>query len=212
MILGIPIHYSARIDFDGFRKGIDILGGVDVVVDKTFDDYQYPADGKDNATCKDGTYSCRFEHLHFNQGQQHLTGTQALKFVRSRKGTNGEGSDFARSRRQQKVLVSAKNKALKTENLLDPIKLNNLFKDFGQSVETDLDISALTAVFNLSKEIDSDNINSLVLDNAEDNYLYAPPANLYGGAYVLIPKDNSWSKIHSAILNLLSKTFSVSPQ
>lgn len=205
-ILGIPIHYSARIDFDGFRKGIDILGGVDIVVDKAFDDYQYPIDGKDNSTCSDGTYSCRFEHLHFDQGPTHLNGNKSLKYVRSRKGTNGEGSDFARSRRQQKVLIAAKDKALNMENFFDPVKINNLFKEFGQSVETDLDISALTALYNFSKDMDTKNVNSLVLDNSADNYLYNPPVELYGGAYALIPKGNNWNKIHQVVLDLLNNS------
>lgn len=202
--LGIPIHYGVRIDFDGFRKGIDTLGGVDIVVDHTFDDYQYPADGKDSAKCSDGTYSCRFEHLHFTQGPAHLTGDQALKFVRSRKGTGAEGSDFARSRRQQKVLVAAKDKALKIDNLFDPIKINNLYKDFGQSVETDLDVSALVALYNLGKDIKIEQINSLVLDSSDDNYLYTPPENQYGGAFVLVPKGNDWSKIKKAVQDLFS--------
>lgn len=205
-ILGIPIHYSARIDFDGFRKGIDLLGGVDIVVDKTFDDYQYPIDGKASAKCSDGTFACRFEHLHFNQGPNHLNGSKALKYVRSRKGTNGEGSDFARSRRQQKVLLAARNKALSSENFFDPVKINNLFKEFGQSIETDLDISALTALFNLSKDFETKNVNSLVLDNSADNYLYNPSPDLYGGAYALVPKGNNWNKIHQAVLDLLNNS------
>src|SRR5260221_10924886 len=57
-------------------------------------------------------FACRFEHpsLHFDQGLTHLDGVTALKFVRSRKGTNNEGSDFARSRRQQIVIQAFREK------------------------------------------------------------------------------------------------------
>ncbi|HSX58271.1 MAG TPA: LCP family protein [Candidatus Saccharimonadales bacterium] len=204
-ILGIDeIHYSTRIDFDGFRQGIDSLGGIDVTVDKAFDDYEYPIEGKESANCPDKTFSCRYLHVHFNAGANHMNGQTALEFARSRHGTNGEGSDFARAARQQKVLVAAKDKALKAENLLDPIKINNLFKDFGQSVETDIDVSATVALYNLSKEVNSNAINSLVLSNAPDSYLYVPPANQYGGAYTLLPKGNSWTQIQDAVDKLFS--------
>lgn len=202
-ILGIPIQYSARVDFDGFRRGIDTLEGVDIVVDKTFDDYEYPREGFENSTCKDGTYNCQVEHIHFDAGLNHMNGTQALKFARSRKGTNGEGSDFARAKRQQKVLVSAKAKALKIENFFDPGKINELFKEFGQSIETDIDISAMLALYNMSKEIKTETLNSLVLSNAEDSYLYVPPATNYGGAYALLPRGNNFELIRKAVKNLL---------
>ncbi len=202
-IVGLPIHYGVRIDFDGFRKGVDTLGGLDVVVDKTFDDYSYPREGKEDAVCGDSTYNCQVEHLHFEQGAVHMNGTTALKFVRSRKGTNGEGSDFARAKRQQKVLLAAKDKALDIGNLADPLKINNLFKEFGQSVETDLDVSALVALYNFSKEIDSSKVNNLVLDNSTDNYLYTPPEGQYG-AYVLLPKGGNWTKIQQAVEKLLT--------
>ncbi len=126
-VLGIPIHYVIRIDFSGFKKAVDLIGGVDIGVEKAFDDFEYPIEGKDYDTCgytekmieepntlgrsasasaqkliyldKNGNqppegvnpYSCRFEHLHFDAGLQHMDGTLALKYVRSRKGTNGEG-------------------------------------------------------------------------------------------------------------------------
>ncbi len=202
-IVGLPIHYGVRIDFEGFRKSIDTLGGVDIVVDKSFDDYSFPREGKEDASCSDGTFNCQVEHIHFEQGKTHMNGTLALKFVRSRKGTNGEGSDFARAARQQKVLFAAKEKALDVGNLADPVKLNNLFKDFGQSIETDLDVSALVALYNFSKEVSSSDIGNLVLDNSADNYLYTPSQGQYEG-YVLLPKGGSWSKIHNAVKELLS--------
>lgn len=203
-ILGIPIQYTARIDFDGFRKGIDTLEGIDLVVGNTFDDYEYPRAGYENSNCSDGTYNCQVQHIHFDKGSVHLDGTKSLQYARSRKGTNGEGSDFARAKRQQQVLVAAKDKALKIQNIFDPVKINNLFKDFGQSIETDIDISAMTAVFNMSKDLQTDSINSLVLSNATDSYLYVPDSGQYGGAYALLPKGNNWNKVRQAVSDLLN--------
>ncbi len=206
-ILGInEIHYSTRIDFEGFRQGVNTLGGIDVTVARTFDDYQYPADGKEKASCPDRTYDCRFEHVHFNAGLTHMSGDLALEYARSRHGTNGEGSDFARAARQQNVLVAAKEKALKVDNLLDPTKINELFKDFGESVETDIDVSAMVALYNLSKEVNTKDLDSLVLSNAPDSYLYVPPAGQYGGAYALLPKGNSWTQVQAAVDQLFNST------
>jgi len=201
-ILGISIQYYGRIDFEGFRQAIDDLGGVDITVDKTFDDYEYPVEGQESANCHNGTFSCRYEHLHFDAGLAHMDGETALSFVRSRHGTNGEGSDFARAKRQQKVLMAAKDKALKLTNLFDPIKLNNLFKDFNQSIETDMDVSSIIALYNLGKEINVGSLNTLVIDNS--NYLIVPPADQYGGAYVLIPKSGSWTDIQKAVDQVLN--------
>src|ERR1035437_8036590 len=44
-ITGQSVDYGVRIDFSGFVKAVDEIGGLDVNVDNTFDDYQYPADG-----------------------------------------------------------------------------------------------------------------------------------------------------------------------
>lgn len=201
-ILGIPIQYTARIDFEGFRKGIDLLGGIDVVVDNTFDDYTYPRTGYEDSICSDGTYNCQVMHIHFDKGVAHMDGTTALEFARSRHALGPEGSDFARAKRQQKVLVAAKDKALQIQNLFDPLKLNSLFKEFGQSVDTDIDISAMTALYNMSKDLKTDAINSLVLSDA--NYLYVSPVDQYGGAYTLVPNGNNWNEVRQAVSDLLN--------
>jgi len=44
----IPVDYYVAVDFEGFRKAVDILGGVTIPVARTFDDYEYPIDGKNH--------------------------------------------------------------------------------------------------------------------------------------------------------------------
>jgi len=200
--LGIPIHYGARIDFEGFKKGIDTLGGIDVIVDKTFDDYQYPAEGKETAICSDGTFNCRFLHLHFNAGSTHMDGETALGYVRSRSGTNGEGSDFARSRRQQKIIQAAMKKATSMGNLLDPFKLNRLFREFGKAVETDFDLKSLPKIVKLAKEVKIDTVRTLVLEPSSGLMIHPDPAS-YGGAYVIVPKRN-WDEIKIKVKEFLN--------
>ncbi|OGY23691.1 MAG: hypothetical protein A2126_02500 [Candidatus Woykebacteria bacterium GWB1_45_5] len=201
--LGVPIHYGVRVDFEGFKKTIDTLDGIDIVVDKTFDDYQYPVEGKENASCPNGTFSCRFEHLHFDAGNTHMDGTMALKYVRSRTGTGGEGSDFARSRRQQKIIQAAAKKALSVGTFLDPFKVNSLFRNFGQAVETDFDLKSSPKAVKLAKEINIDGLRTFVLDPSS-GLMHSPSANFYGGAYVIVPRV-SWDEVRLKIKNFLSQ-------
>ncbi len=204
--LDIPIHYALRIDFEGFKKTINTLDGVEVVVDRAFDDYRYPVEGRENAGCSGGSFSCRFEHVHFEAGSQEMNGEKALQFVRSRTGTNGEGNDFARASRQQKILVAARKKALSLGNFLNPSKVNSLFKDFGESVETDFSLNLYPAAYQLLKEVDASSTKKLVLDSSAEGLLYTPNPAQYGGAYVLLPKGNSWDKVHNKVRALLFPT------
>lgn len=214
--LNLPIHYALRIDFEGFRKAIDTVGGVTINVEHSFDDYEYPLPGKENADCPptkiispEGTpsavisYDCRFEHLHFEKGTQQMNGETALKFARSRKGTNGEGSDFARAKRQQKVMEALKDKAMSTSTLTNPLKMAGLVGSFGGSVETDLPFALLPKVYNIVKDLKDDNIKTAVLGSDDNGLLFNPPEEDYGGAWVLVPKDPTWGQVRTYVKSLL---------
>jgi LCP family protein required for cell wall assembly len=82
--LGIPIHYYVRVNFGGFIKIIDAVGGVNVDVD------------------------CALPDINLSAGIHHMGGQQALRYARSRKSTN----DFDRARRQRKVLMALWDQAL----------------------------------------------------------------------------------------------------
>ena len=89
-----PIDYWLRIDFSGFQKVVDLLDGIEISVDRSFTDNSYPAPNS------------QFQTVSFHSGKQTMDGARALQFVRSRHGNNGEGSDFARAARQQKVILA----------------------------------------------------------------------------------------------------------
>ena len=63
-LFGLPIHYAFRIDFGGFVKAINLVGGLDINVETSFVDYRYPVVGKEDDTCgieieeKDGSGAC----------------------------------------------------------------------------------------------------------------------------------------------------------
>jgi len=247
-ILGLPLRYGLRIDFKGFVQAVDTLGGIDVDVVNSFDDYNYPIDGKADDLCgylekeidfsqddalklnippgkmkvfiaPDGKiatdsaqedmgakyFTCRYEHIHFDQGLNHMDGTTALTFVRSRHGTNGEDSDFSRSRRQERVIAAIREKALSFETLTNPQKLSEIIKTFGKSIDTDISIKGALEFYRLSKKLAQ--TKSIVLDdllkaglpNGRTSLLYHPQAASYGGAYVLISQDDDFSIIQGYI-------------
>jgi len=197
-LLEVPINYYVRVDFDGFVKMIDDIGGIDIEVDNTLDDYQYPIRGEED----NPSYNARYEHLHIDKGWQHMDGTLALKYVRSRHGINGEGSDFARSRRQQKVISAVKEKLLKSENLLKPGMIARVIADLNQNISTNLGVWEIARLWNLFKDINQDKIVNKVLDDGPTNYLSATIG--VDGAYLLVPKTGNFSAIRAFVQTLMA--------
>ncbi len=211
-VLGIPIHYFVVIDFQSFEKAIDVLGGIEVDVENAFDDYKYPIFGKETDECGgDPELKCRYEHLHFDTGLQPMDGKTALAFARSRYAEGVEGGDFARIKRQQKVAVAAKDKALSLATLTNPGKLKELYELLVTSLETNIGFKEVERLYQLSQNFDNGRIKSYLISGAWDDesaLLYTPAAELYGGAFVLIPKagEGNFSEIHYFVQKLLFGT------
>ena len=221
-VLDIPIHYHAMVTFDLFKETVDALGGIQLTVDNSFTDYQYPIEGRESDTCgrsqeeieklmdtaPNVLYPCRYEAVEFKSGSQTMNGETALKFVRSRKGTNNEGTDFARAKRQQKVIMAIKDKALSVQTLINPFKLKELYSAYANNVTTDVDFATVQSFYDLSQKISFDKITSIVLDDRSSaesgGLLYAPEdKSLYNGAYVLVPKTGDYSQIHAYVQKYL---------
>jgi len=208
-VLGIPIHYFIVVDFQSFEKAIDVLGGIDINVENAFDDYKYPIFGKELDECDgDAELKCRYEHLHFDAGLQHMDGPTALAFARSRYAEGPEGGDFARIRRQQKVALAVKDKALSLQTLTNPGKLKELYDLFSDSVETNIGFREVERAYQLSQNFDNGQVKSYLISGAWDDpeaLLYTPAADLYGGAFVLVPKagGGNFSEIHYFVQKLL---------
>jgi len=188
--LGIPIHYYAWLDFTGFEKIIDDVGGVDVHVDNSFVDYSYP------------TLDYGYQTVRFTEGDQTMDGKTALKYVRSRHGTNGEGSDFARSKRQQKVILAIKNKLTGFGTLANPSKVNAVLNDLSTHMHTDMQLWEIMKVAKLYDGVTQDQIVTKVLDNGADGLLVAD--HTQDGAYILRPKSGweDFSAIQYAVQNI----------
>jgi LCP family protein required for cell wall assembly len=186
-VFQIPIHYYIRADFAGFESLVDKLGGLSVYVDKSFTDYQYPTD------------DFKYQVLSFEEGWQIMDGATALKFVRSRHGTNGEASDFARSRRQQKILIALKDKILSMDTFLNPFKLQGVYEASQNSISTNLEMWELLKLKDLSEGIDSTKIIHKVISDDPGGLLRA--ANV-DGAYILEPKAGNFSELQALVKNI----------
>jgi LCP family protein required for cell wall assembly len=182
--LGIPVHYALVLDFHGFVKAIDAVGGIDVEVENTFDDYKYPIPGKETAEPE----SDRYEHIHFDKGTTHMDGATALKFARSRHALGDEGTDFARAARQEKIILAFRNKIVSTDTLFSSETINKLKESVSSSIDTDIEgaeqASFPKVILGLGGK---DNINNIALTDYLQN-----PKNLkpYAGQWVLIPSPS----------------------
>lgn len=108
--LDLPIDYQVLVRLADVRDLIDLVGGVDVMVVNSFTDSQYPRSDVDVSIETDP--AVLYETVTFEAGLTHLDGEQALKFIRSRHGDNGEGNDYARSVRQQLLLTALSEKVI----------------------------------------------------------------------------------------------------
>ena len=197
-VFSIPIDYYIRLDFDGFINIVDELGGFNVLVENTLDDYAYPIMGMEKAE----PYEARYEHLHVEEGWQKMDGDLALKFARSRHGIHGEGSDFARAKRQQKILEAAKNKILSMSVLLKPKMISNIINEYNEHVSTNLKVWEIIKLWDLFKDIDKEHIINKVIDNSPNGLLVESISE--EGAYILSPRSGDFAEIQYFINNIFS--------
>lgn len=199
-VTGEPVHYAVVLDFSGFKQIIDTLGGVEVDVEQSFTDTEYPIAGRENDECDgDPEFRCRYETIEFKSGRQFMNGETALKFVRSRHAEGDEGTDFARSARQQRLISAIREKVLTTGILFNPQKINELVSLGERLVETDLPKDVGGVLARRAYEA-RDNITNFVLP---EELLVVPPISAqYQRQYIFIPK-NSWEEIHEWISNKL---------
>ena len=150
---GTTIPFYGVIDFAGFSQVVDDLGGIDVEIENSFSDSSYP----DN----------KFGYLptiSFEQGVERMDGERALQFARSRHGTNGEGSDFARIKRQQKILTAIKDRATNLRISTSLGTITKLLDTFSENFETNMQPWELKRLYHLTRNTTQENILPLSLD------------------------------------------------
>jgi LCP family protein required for cell wall assembly len=163
-LLDVPIHYYARVDFDGFIDIIDAVGGVDVKVKRGFSDPDYDGIGLDE------------RGFTIEPGRHHLSGAEALAYARVRKAVGQ--TDFSRAARQQQILVALKNKLTSDGSIF--WSLPQLLDAVGGTVTTDIPIERLPDVALVVDEMGKDAITRVVIQRP----LVKPKNTRYGASQV----------------------------
>jgi len=176
--LGIKIDHYVVIDFEGFKKVIDALGGVDVDVptylrDDLYSDTEAPGD---------------YLPEEFQPGIQHMDGIRALAYARIRRGT----SDLDRIQRQQRVIFAVMDKALSLNVLPNALSLWKRYKD---AIDTDISDPQIPGFALLAADIPPERIVALSLGPA--TVPYTTPA----GASVLVAAPEGIQQIVEALFS-----------
>jgi len=145
--LGVPVHYYARINFSGFERAIDAIGGLDINVSEPIHDETYP----------DGSYGTYVVDI--PTGMQHMDGKRTLELARSRHSS----SDFDRMARQQQVIMAVRDKVIGMGFPLSSIP--QLIGILGDSVQTDLTLDEIMSLAQVAREIDRADIRQGVISD-----------------------------------------------
>lgn len=150
---GIHINYYAWVGLDGFVKVINTVNGIDLDVIHPITDDTYPDDVSNHTN---DIYA--YQRLYLPPGPQHLTGVQALEYVRSRHADLV--GDFGRSARQQQILTQLKDK-LNNPGIIE--QLPALANDLAGVVKTDMQLSQVFDLMRFARNIDTNKIQRVTL-------------------------------------------------
>lgn len=200
-ITGLKPNFTVLLNFQDFQEMVDLAGGVEVEIERTFDDYQYPREDEGGRPFTEGEI---YEHVHFEKGRRLLTGQEALKFIRSRNSPDPqEGTDFARSLRQQKVLLAFKNKILSPEFFLKPNKIRQMIKIIQKQARTSLTSTQISQLTKLAPRLLFIRQTATYSLGNGDFLLITPPLSKYQ-QWVLETKSGNWQEIRKFISQILT--------
>ncbi|HYH94164.1 MAG TPA: LCP family protein [Candidatus Saccharimonadales bacterium] len=184
-IIGAPIHYYAAVDLAGFRRMIDLVGGVTVDNPRAINDPRYDwLDGRHGFA--------------LSAGKHKLDGKTALAYVRSRQGAGD--SDFTRARRQQQVLLALRSK------LTDPSmlpELPDILDAAADTVKTNFPSDRVGEMIDLAQQVDTENVRQYVLGPSK--YAVRPPYSETGGIYKLRLRMDAVAKLSMDIFGNASR-------
>jgi polyisoprenyl-teichoic acid--peptidoglycan teichoic acid transferase len=171
--IGIPIHYHVLVDFEGFRKTIDTVGGIETNVPEELAVYEYyPESGY---------------VLDVDAGNQKFDGLRALAFARTRK-TSARG-DFDRSERQRLMMIALKDKVFSLGTFGNPVTVNKLIGDFGNHITSNFTTEEVLRIYEIMQEVPNDQIASVGLADEPQSLVTTGNIN---GLSVVIPRAGAF--------------------
>lgn len=150
VLLGLPIDFYAAVNFNGFADAIDLVGGVDLWVERDFDELFEFLETREQLRLK------------LDRGWNELSGREALLFVRSRKFD--EGGDFARICRQQQVIRELRSRAISFDIIP---RLPQILAGLGGWFQTDFPLSSVPSFAELAVGIPRSRTHSFLINQEE---------------------------------------------
>jgi LCP family protein required for cell wall assembly len=189
-ITGLDINYYIILNFDGFTRIIDTVGGVNITSDRDIHDERYPGPN----------YS--YETFDLKKGFHQLDGATALKYARERH--DDPQGDFGRAKRQQQILEATKSKVFSADTILNVFKVNDIFNALGDNIKTDIAPSDFQSFWELAKNANTNNINNVVADAWNKNSLLkvSHVSTNSGMAFILVPRIGNWNEIQDLAQNM----------
>jgi LCP family protein required for cell wall assembly len=158
--LDVPVQYYIRLNFSAFEQLIDLIGGIDLNIEETIDDPDYPDAG------------FGYEPFHIDAGWQHLDGRTALKYARTRATP---GSDLDRVKRQQQVILAVRDKLLKEKRLPQLLtQIGSLLAMYSGSIQTNLTLGQLQELIQFAAGIDRGKIYAVTFDATSIEEYFTP--------------------------------------
>ena len=200
---GINIHYYALVNYNALKQAVDAVGGVD---------FNVKSEDPRGLFDPNIDYTNGKALVNLKNGNNKLTGQQALNLARARGDSSRSygfpQSDFNRADNQRQLLTALKTKAVSAGVLSNPAKISSLADAIGGNVTTDLELNEVRRLYDLTKDIGSDKIKSVSLNDADGVNLlanYSAP----GGLSALIPAAGIQD--YSDIKNFLERLNSSDP-
>lgn len=184
-ITGLPIHYYARVDFNGFKSIVDAVGGVNITIENSFYDF--------------------WHKINFSAGTEKMDGERALAYVRARYVEGPEGGDFKRNQRQQQILLALREKVFSVNTAFDFQAVNGILNSLSNNIRTDMQIWEMKRFFELARLVNPDQFHSVVLTTGHNGVLVGDTEILGDTpASILRTRTGDYSEIQSIAANIFS--------
>ncbi|GAB2583253.1 hypothetical protein Aab01nite_84540 [Paractinoplanes abujensis] len=188
---GLTVDWPMIIDFAGIRKLTDLVGGVDVTIDKkSVDRYRFLPDDSPypSAPCTDPRGRSR-RCVAFPAGQVHLDGQLAEYYVRQRRGLPND--DLDRSKRHQQYLRALAEKIAGQNLLTDPRKLDGLVRTAAGMLTVDRRMPVQRLAFTL-RHLRAKDMTFMTVPIAENR-------NVPGVGAVMVPDADQCRDLFAAL-------------
>jgi LCP family protein required for cell wall assembly len=200
---GLPIHYTALVNYTAFKDLVNAVGGITINIDSSD-----PRGIYDPSLDYTSRHCCALAK--YPNGQVTLNGKQALNLARARGDAYGSygfpDADYTRTEHQRQMLVAIKDKASSTSVVANPLKVGSLVDALGSSVRTDLQLNEMQALYYYSKKVDDTKIDSYNIRDLKGSSELMLVGDTINGQSVQVPAAGlgDFSDIQAQIKHIFS--------